>query len=80
VKNGLSKEENAEAAKRNWGLFPVYDLKRNKVVFMVQYLNPPPFTTSTPDECYMKLWELGARGDRLTLKALQIINKPASVK
>jgi hypothetical protein len=80
VNNGLTKEENAEAAKRNWGLFPVYDLRLRKLVFAVQFLNPPPFTTNTPNECYQKLWELGLRGDVLARKALQIITSAAKGK
>jgi hypothetical protein len=80
VKNGLSKEENAQAAKENWALIPVYDLKLKKMLYSVQFLNPAPFTTNNPNACYQQLWNDARQGNKLALKAIQMITKAASGK
>ena len=80
MRNGLTKEENAEAAKRNWGLFPVYIQETRRVMMSVQSLNPAPFTTNKPEGCYAQIWEMARKGDRLSLKAIQIINNTAKGK
>ena len=80
MRNGLSKEENAEAAKQNWVLIPVYDMKLKKWLLSVQFLNPAPFTTNQPDACYTQLWADARTGNKLALKAMQMINKTASTR
>jgi hypothetical protein len=77
VNNGLSKEENAEAARRNWGLFPVYIQETRRLVLSPQHLNPAPFTTNKPEGCYAQLWESARKGDKLALKAIQLISGAA---